>query len=102
VDLLQWLTDHNLLDENCQPDKQIASTTAIHFRYAVSPLSYAVNRYFFSVARNLYLITIGAFQHCRRLDYIHLSRVWFTIKFPDGWTMGEINSADPLLVGHAL
>jgi putative hemolysin len=59
VDLLQWLTDHNLLGENRQPDAQIAGTVAIHFRHEASPQSYAFDQYFFAHAGQLYIITIG-------------------------------------------
>lgn len=59
ADLLQWLSDHNLLGENRQSDEQIAGTTAIHFRHEASPQSYAFDQYFFANAGQLYLITIG-------------------------------------------
>jgi putative hemolysin len=59
VDLLQWLTDHNLVGENRLPDEQIAGTTAIHFRHERSPQSYAGDRYFFTHAGQLYQIIIG-------------------------------------------
>jgi putative hemolysin len=59
VDLVQWLTDHNLLGENRQPDIQVAGTTAIHFRHERSPQSYAFDQYYFSHADQLYQVTIG-------------------------------------------
>jgi hypothetical protein len=59
TDLLQWLTDHNLLGENRMPDEQIAGTTAVHFRHERSPQSYAFDQYYFSHAGQLYQITIG-------------------------------------------
>jgi putative hemolysin len=59
VDLLQWLSDHNLLGENRQPDAQIAGTVAIHFRHEASPQSYAFDQYFLANAGQLYMITIG-------------------------------------------
>ncbi len=59
VDLLLWLTDHNLLGEKRQPDTQIAGSTAIHFRHDRSPQSYADDRYYFARSGQLYLIVIG-------------------------------------------
>jgi putative hemolysin len=59
ADLLQWLTDHNLLGENRQSDEQIAGTTAVHFRHEASLQSYAFDQYYFANASQLYLITIG-------------------------------------------
>lgn len=59
VDLHQWLTDHNLLGGEQSPDLQIAGTTAIHFRHARSPQSYAYDRYFFVKSGQLYGIVIG-------------------------------------------
>jgi putative hemolysin len=59
TNLLQWLTNHNLLGENQMPDEQIAGTTAIHFRHERSPQSYAADMYYFARAGQLYLITIG-------------------------------------------
>jgi putative hemolysin len=59
VDLLQWLTDHNLLGEVRLPDEQIAGTTAIHFRHERSPQSYADDRYYYARNGQLYLVTIG-------------------------------------------
>ncbi len=59
VDLLQWLADHYLLGEEQQPDEQIAGTSAIHFRHAASPQSYAVDTYYFARAGQLYQISIG-------------------------------------------
>ena len=41
------------------PDVQIAETTAIHFRHARSPQSYADDRYYFAHDGQLYLILIG-------------------------------------------
>jgi hypothetical protein len=59
VDLMQWLTDHNLLGEVRLPDEQIAGTTAIHFRHERSPQSFADDKYFFAKNGQLYLLTIG-------------------------------------------
>jgi len=59
VDLLQWLTDHNLLGEVRLADEQIAGTTAIHFRHERSPQSYADDRYYFARDGQLYMIMIG-------------------------------------------
>jgi putative hemolysin len=59
TDLLQWLTDHYLLGEERMPDEQIAGTTAIHFRHARSPQSYADDRYYLANAGQLYMILIG-------------------------------------------
>jgi putative hemolysin len=59
VDLLQWLTDNNLVGENRMPDEQIAGSTAIHYRHERSPQSYAFDQYFFAHAVQLYQISIG-------------------------------------------
>jgi hypothetical protein len=59
VDLLQWLTDHYLLGDVRLPDKQIAGTTAIHFRHERTPQSYADDRYYFARDGQLYMIIIG-------------------------------------------
>ena len=59
VDLMQWLTDHNLLGEVRMPDEQIAGRTAIHFRHERSPQSFADDRYYFSRDGQLYMIIIG-------------------------------------------
>jgi putative hemolysin len=59
VDLLQWLTDHNLLGDQRMQDVQIAGTTAIHLRHARSPQSYAYDRYYFARDGQLYMIVIG-------------------------------------------
>lgn len=59
VDLLQWLTDHNLISDTMLPDLQIAGETAVHFRHDRSPQSYAYDRYFFAHAGQLYMILIG-------------------------------------------
>jgi putative hemolysin len=59
VDLLQWLTDHNLLGDERMPDVQIAGTTSIHLRHERSPQSYAFDRYYFARAGQLYMIVIG-------------------------------------------
>ncbi len=59
VDLFQWLSDHYLVGEERLPDLQIAGTTAIHFRHARSPQSYAFDTYFFARAGQLYQLTIG-------------------------------------------
>jgi putative hemolysin len=141
ADLLQWLTDHNLLGENRQSDEQIAGTTAVHFRHEASLQSYAFDQYYFANASQLYLITIGhssnsedwglnnnflqSFMFTKPSSNITLPTViptalpinpalyqdWttythpdhsFSIKFPDGWIVEEVNKNDPLLVGHAL
>lgn len=59
ADLLQWLTDHNLLGDERAADVQIACTTAIHLRFNRSLQSYAYNRYYFAVDGQLYMIVIG-------------------------------------------
>ena len=59
ADLLQWLTDHNLLGEERMPDVQIAGTTAVHLRHERSPQSYAFDRYYFARSGQLYMIVIG-------------------------------------------
>jgi hypothetical protein len=59
VNLLQWLTDHNLLGDERMPDVQIAGTTAIHLRHERSPQSYAFDRYYFARAGQLYMVVIG-------------------------------------------
>lgn len=59
TDLLQWLSDHNLMGEKQMPDMQIAGTTAVHFRHERSPQSYAMDRYYFANAGQLYMIIIG-------------------------------------------
>jgi putative hemolysin len=141
VDLEQWLSDHNLLGENRQPDEQIAGTTAIHFRHEASPQSNAFDQYFFANARQLYLITIGHSSNVEDWDlntsflqsfhfstsqaeiplssasstvlpdeidsYLNWaiytnSEYGFSIRFPDGWKVEEVDKSDPLLGGHAL
>ena len=59
ANLLQWLTDHNLLGDERMPDVQIAGTMAIHFRHERSPQSYAFDRYYFAKSGQLYMIVIG-------------------------------------------
>ncbi len=59
VNLLQWLTDHNLLGDPHVADIQIAGTSAIHLRHDPSPQSYAFDRYYFANAGQLYQVTIG-------------------------------------------
>ncbi|MBN1666819.1 MAG: DUF333 domain-containing protein [Anaerolineales bacterium] len=59
ADLVQWLTDHNLLGDVRLPDVQIAGTTAVHLRHDRSPQSYAYDRYFFVKDSQLYMILIG-------------------------------------------
>jgi putative hemolysin len=59
ADLLQWLTDHNLLGDVRLADVQIAGTTAIHLRHERSPQSYAYDRYFFAKSGQLFMIVIG-------------------------------------------
>jgi len=59
VDLMQWLTDHNMLGEEQLSDMQIAGTTAIHFRHARSPQSYAFDTYYLANRGQLYQLTIG-------------------------------------------
>ena len=59
MNLAQWLTDHNLLEEERQPDVQIAGTTAIHTRFDRSPQSYAYDRYYFVKSGQLYMVVIG-------------------------------------------
>ncbi|TAK13587.1 MAG: DUF333 domain-containing protein [Anaerolineae bacterium] len=59
ADLLDWLTAHNLLGDEPQPDAQIAGVTAIHLRHERSPQSYAYDRYYFAVSGQLYMIVIG-------------------------------------------
>lgn len=58
ADLEQWLTDHNLLIGERQPDTQIAGTTAIHTRYARSPQTYAYDTYYFAKSQQLYGVVI--------------------------------------------
>lgn len=59
TDLSQWLSDHYLSGENRQSDLQIGGVTAIHYRHERSPQSFAVDRYYFAHAGQLYLILIG-------------------------------------------
>jgi hypothetical protein len=59
VDLEKWLVDHYLTGEKRMPDRQIAGTTAIHYRHERSPQSYADDRYFFAKDGQLYQILIG-------------------------------------------
>jgi hypothetical protein len=58
-DLLQWLSEHNMVEEGRQTDVQIAGTTAIHFRFERSQQSYAYDRYYFVHDGQLYMIVIG-------------------------------------------
>ncbi len=59
TDLLQWLTEHNLLGDERKPDMQIAGTTAIHLRHERSPQSYAFDRYYFARSGQLFMVVIG-------------------------------------------
>lgn len=59
ADLEQWLSEHNLVGENRQPDLTIADLPAIHYRHERSPQSYADDRYFFAYKGQLYMILIG-------------------------------------------
>jgi len=59
ADLLQWLTDHQLLGEERAPDVQIAGTAAIHLWHERSPQSYAFDRYYLARAGQLYMVVIG-------------------------------------------
>ncbi|MBN1120776.1 MAG: DUF333 domain-containing protein [Anaerolineae bacterium] len=66
IDLVQWLSDHNLLPvddqnpaaETRQADVEIAGTTAIHTRFERSPQSYAYDKYFLAHGDQLYVIVI--------------------------------------------
>ena len=58
ADLLQWLTDHNLLGENRGDDIQIAGTIALHFRHERSPQSYAFDTFYFAQSGQLYSIVL--------------------------------------------
>ncbi len=59
VDLVQWLTEHNLLTDDRLADVQIAGIPAIHLHHDRSPQSYADDRYFFAKSGQLYMIVIG-------------------------------------------
>ena len=59
ANLEEWLTQHNLLPDERQPDTTIAGTTAVHVRHERSPQSYAFDRYYFAHAGQLYEIVIG-------------------------------------------
>jgi len=59
ADLETWLTEHNLVGENRQPDLTIAGELAIHYRHERSPQSYADDRYYFAHQGQLYMIVIG-------------------------------------------
>lgn len=59
ADLLQWLTDHNLLGEKRMPDTEIAGTTAVHFRHDRTPQSYADDRYYFAHGNQFFVVMIG-------------------------------------------
>ena len=58
ADLARWLTDHNLLVDERQPDTQIAGTTAIHTRRSRSPQAFASDSYCFARSDQLYTIVI--------------------------------------------
>jgi len=58
ADLAQWLTEHNLLADERQPDTQIAGITAIHTRFSRSPQAYASDSYYFAQSGRLYTIVI--------------------------------------------
>jgi putative hemolysin len=86
TDLLQWLTDYNLLGEARQPDKLIAGTTAIHFRHAASPQSYAFDQYYFAHSGQLYQVTIGHSSEVEdwELNERFLESFQFTTPVADG------------------
>jgi len=58
ADLTQWLTDHNLVVDERQPDMQIAGATAIHTRRSRSPQAFASDSYYFARSGQLYTIVI--------------------------------------------
>lgn len=64
VDLVKWLTEHNLLLLNAksgevrQADAQIARVQAVHTRFARSPQSYAYDKYYLAHSQQLYAIVI--------------------------------------------
>ena len=58
VDLVQWLTDQNLLVNARLADRQIAGTVAVHTRLDRSPQSYAFDTFTFAHAGQLYSIVI--------------------------------------------
>ena len=59
VDLAQWLTDHNMLENERQPDVILSGKPAIHLRHIRSPQSYANDRYYFEHNGQLFLIVIN-------------------------------------------
>jgi hypothetical protein len=59
VDLVQWLTDHNLLPDERYEDAEIAGTAAIHLRHDRSLQSFAFDRYYFASGGQLFEIVIG-------------------------------------------
>jgi putative hemolysin len=59
VDLETWLLDHELIEDERQPDVQIAGSTAIHTRHNRSPQSYAYDRYLFMKSGQLFMVVIG-------------------------------------------
>jgi hypothetical protein len=79
ADLLQWLTDHNLLGESRVADVEIAGTTAIHLRHERSPQSYAYDRYYFAKSGQLYMIVIG--HTGDREDWVLYEHFLYTITF---------------------
>jgi len=58
ADLAQWLTDHNLLPDERQPDTQIAGIRAVHTRRSRSPQAYASDSYYLAHSGQLFTIVI--------------------------------------------
>ncbi|MGE5122991.1 MAG: DUF333 domain-containing protein [Acidobacteriaceae bacterium] len=98
ADLWQWLSDHNMLGEERLADEQIAGTTAIHFRHAASPQSYAFDSYFFAQRGQLYLITIGHASNVEdwELNNRFLQSFQFDLPFSPPYNPTAIPAALPI------
>ncbi len=59
ADLVNWLSENNLLADPLAADAQIAGETAIHTRFERSQQAYAADRYFFIHNGQLFNIVIG-------------------------------------------
>jgi len=94
TDLAQWLTDHNLLADERQPDTQIAGTTAIHTRRSRSPQAYAADSYYLAQSGQLYTVVI--LHTGDRQDWALYSR--FLTSFQFDQAAGEENEEAILIL----
>lgn len=72
ADLVQWLTEHNLLGDVRMADTQIAGYSVVHLHHERSPQSYAGDRYYFARAGQLFVIYTQSFDAQEVSPYSHI------------------------------